>query len=81
MPCSPRTARALSSHQFVLALRDWEAGYVDRAERYLAELGIHPFDEDFYAPDSLGFLVERKGPRVPRVREFPLKACETGGTR
>jgi hypothetical protein len=48
---------------------------IEMLERYLAELGIHPFDEDFYAPDSQGFLVERKGPRVPRVREFPLEAC------
>lgn len=33
-------------------------------ERYLVELGLRAFDEDFYAPAGSGVLVERHGPGV-----------------
>jgi hypothetical protein len=45
-------------------------------EQYLAEFAeIRFFDEDFYTPESEAFLVERKGRRVPRVKEYPLNGC------
>jgi len=49
---------------------------VEMLERYLAEFGgIRVFDESFYAPKSEAFLVERKGPRVPGVKEHALTGC------
>jgi len=40
-------------------------------ERYLSELGLAPFDEEFYLPDAAQ-LVEKRGPAPTGMREFTL---------
>ena len=71
---SPRSAESIS--------RSRDRFTVEMLERYLAELGdIRPFDDDFYAPLSKAFLVERKGPRVRGVREHALNACSGAARR
>ena len=49
-------------------------------ERYLAELGLAPFREEFYLPESGGpaWLVERHGPRPPGLRELTLAEARGG---
>ena len=49
-------------------------------ERYLAELGLAPFREDFYLPESGGpaWLVERQGPWPPGLRELTLAEARAG---
>jgi hypothetical protein len=44
-------------------------------EHYLAELGLEPFNEDFYrtAPDEPARLIERHGQRPPGLRELTLE--------
>jgi hypothetical protein len=46
----------------------------DMLESYLAKLGLSPFDERFYLPDSgdAAMLVERQGPRPAGMKEFTL---------
>ncbi len=39
---------------------------------YLIELGLHPFDENFYLPEGRATLVEMVGPLPPTVRELTL---------
>ncbi len=49
-------------------------------ERYLSELGLSPFDEKFYLPDSAGAaqLVEKNGPAPPGLREYTLMEVRGG---
>ncbi len=48
-------------------------------EKYLRELGISAFDEEFYAPLSTAFLVERTGgPAVPAMRDYSLAEAREG---
>jgi hypothetical protein len=47
-------------------------------ERYLAELGLRAFDEDFYAPAGTGVLVEKQGPRVEGASEVTLAQARAG---
>lgn len=42
-------------------------------DRYLRELGIRMFDEDFYQTDEPAYLVERHGPKYPGMREYTLE--------
>lgn len=37
-----------------------------------AAFGLRPFDEDFYAPDGRGIIVERTGPMEPGTRTYTL---------
>jgi hypothetical protein len=49
-------------------------------ERYLSEMSLSPFDEEFYLPDSAGpaQLVEKHGPAPPAMREFTLLEARGG---
>jgi hypothetical protein len=48
----------------------------DMLERYLKQLGLSPFDEDFYlpGPGAEAVLIERTGLLPPGMREFGLEA-------
>lgn len=46
-------------------------------ERYLSELGLAPFDEEFYLPDGAQ-LVEMRGPAPAGLREFTLSEAAAG---
>lgn len=41
-------------------------------QRYLAELGLRAFDEDFYAPTGAGTLLEKQGGTVHGSRQLTL---------
>ena len=50
---------------------------VEMLARYLAALGMRPFDEDFYLPGSLtAELIELHGPQPPASREFSLAEAQ-----
>jgi hypothetical protein len=44
-------------------------------DTYLRALNIRMFDENFYAPDSHGTLMEKLGRLPTGTREYPLEAC------
>ncbi len=41
-------------------------------QRYLAEMGLQPFDESFYAPAGSGVLIEKQGAAVDNSRRLTL---------
>lgn len=47
---------------------------LDLLEGYLKELGLSPFDEDFYLPasDPCAEFIEKKGPVAPDLKEYTL---------
>jgi hypothetical protein len=49
-------------------------------ERYLSELGLSPFDEEFYLPGpaDAAQLVELRGPSPPGMREYTLIEARSG---
>lgn len=49
-------------------------------ESYLSELGLSPFDKEFYMPDNAGTaqLVEKRGPSPPGMREYSLTEAAGG---
>ncbi len=45
----------------------------DMLEEYLRQLGLSPFEEDFYLPEGVpAWLVEKEGPSVRARREYTL---------
>ena len=51
----------------------------DMLERYLAALGLHPFQEHFYLPDaSAAIRFEYSGNPPPGLREFTLAEARSG---
>lgn len=48
----------------------------DMLERYLRQLGLSPFEEDFYlpGPDAEAWLIEQTGANPAGMREFGLEA-------
>lgn len=40
--------------------------------RTAANYGLRPFDDDFYAPDLTGIVLEQSGPRTPREKSWTL---------
>jgi hypothetical protein len=50
-----------------------QAGFnFERLDSYLRYLGVAAYDEEFYAPDKRGVLIEKQGPTASGMKEFPL---------
>ena len=45
---------------------------------YAAAMGLRPFDENFYAPDRRGILIQHTEPPVAGARQFTLEEARSG---